>query len=285
MADPRRARTERIAREALDRLDVSGGVAPLQLVVGRRLRRKPGHGTDGPQQVDPRTEPARRQRVVRPEVVVRRPGPEDEQHASHDSARTDRRASAARWADDARRLMPIGGINGESSGSSVMTPTVISGGTDAPVLLGRGDRPTDRVSLCDHVRHGSTRRQGLPHHRRRFRDRARHRPAVRGRGRQRRRGRHRSEAAAETVRQIEAAGAAATRRSRAFTVDVTDPADTARPSPRTSSTPSVGSMSCSTTPGSPVSASCTRRPSSSGTESWPSTSAACSSSLAPSSRT
>ena len=49
LADARRARAERIPREALDRLDVGGGVAPLQLFVERWLRRESRLGTDGPQ--------------------------------------------------------------------------------------------------------------------------------------------------------------------------------------------------------------------------------------------
>ena len=86
VADARGAGSERIAREPLDGLDVGGRVAPLELRVGGRLRREPRLRPDRPQQVQPRPEPPRRQRMVRPEVVVGGPRSVHEEHAPHDSA-------------------------------------------------------------------------------------------------------------------------------------------------------------------------------------------------------
>ena len=83
--DPGRARPERIAREPLHGGDVVGGVAPAQLVVRGGLGRQAGRRSDGPKQLHRRPEPARRQRVIGPEVVVRRPRAVDEQHGGHDT--------------------------------------------------------------------------------------------------------------------------------------------------------------------------------------------------------
>ena len=60
-------------------------MAPLELVVGRRLRRETRLGAQRRQQVDRRPEPPRRQRVARPEVVGQRAGSVHEEHAWHDS--------------------------------------------------------------------------------------------------------------------------------------------------------------------------------------------------------
>ena len=56
-----------------------------QVGVGRRFGRQTRLGADRTQEVDPRPEPARRQRMVGPEVVVGRAWPVDEQHDRHDS--------------------------------------------------------------------------------------------------------------------------------------------------------------------------------------------------------
>ena len=79
-ADAHRARQRRIRREPPD----LGEVAPGRWTrssssSGRGLGREARLGPDGPQEVDPGPEPLRRQRVVRPEVVVERARPEDEE--------------------------------------------------------------------------------------------------------------------------------------------------------------------------------------------------------------
>ena len=85
-ADTRLGEPERIAREAPDGLDVAGRMAPLQLVVGGRLRRESRLRADRPEQVQPRAEPSRRQRMPGPEVVVGDRGPKTSSIAWHDSA-------------------------------------------------------------------------------------------------------------------------------------------------------------------------------------------------------
>ena len=71
LADAGLRRPERVHREPLDRVDVAARMAPQQLVVGGGLGRKSRLGAHGPQQLDPRTEPPRRQRMAGPEVVRR----------------------------------------------------------------------------------------------------------------------------------------------------------------------------------------------------------------------
>jgi hypothetical protein len=58
-------------------------VAPGQLRVAGRLGRQAGLGADRAQQVDARSEAARRQRMARPEVVGRGPWAVDEEHGGH----------------------------------------------------------------------------------------------------------------------------------------------------------------------------------------------------------
>jgi hypothetical protein len=65
-------------REEPDGLDVAGRVADGQFVVARGLGCQARRGTERLQEVDPRPEPARRQRMGGPEVVVERPRAEDE---------------------------------------------------------------------------------------------------------------------------------------------------------------------------------------------------------------
>ena len=67
-------------REALDDVEVAPRVAPQQVGVGRRLGRETRLRADRAEQVDARPEPAGRQRMAGPEVVVGRPRAEDEQH-------------------------------------------------------------------------------------------------------------------------------------------------------------------------------------------------------------
>ena len=85
LADAGLRQTERVGREALDRLDVAPGMAPQQLVIGRRLRRQTGLGAHRAQQLDPRPEPAWRERMVRPEVIGRGSRPVHQEHAWHDT--------------------------------------------------------------------------------------------------------------------------------------------------------------------------------------------------------
>ena len=79
--DPEGRRTGRVLAEATDRGDVLRRVDDFELGVARRLGGQPRLGADRPEQVDPRPEPARGQRVARAEVVRRRTRAEDEQRA------------------------------------------------------------------------------------------------------------------------------------------------------------------------------------------------------------
>ena len=91
----RRAEPVASARERAHERDVLGIVDPRQLLVGRRFRGEPGDRPDRLEQVDPGTEPPRRQGMAWPEVVGRRTWAEDQQraggiavgHAGHDTAR------------------------------------------------------------------------------------------------------------------------------------------------------------------------------------------------------
>ena len=78
--DPRGGQPEGIRGEAPNDADEPRGVAGQELLVHDRLRRQSGRRTDRPQQVDPRSEPARRQGVAGPEVVRRRARPVHEEH-------------------------------------------------------------------------------------------------------------------------------------------------------------------------------------------------------------
>ena len=69
--DPRGGQPEGVSGEAPDDADEPRGMAGEELLVHDRLRRQSGRRADRPQQVDPRSEPARRQGVARPEVVRR----------------------------------------------------------------------------------------------------------------------------------------------------------------------------------------------------------------------
>ena len=69
LADARLRRPERILRQPSHGGHVRRGVGQFEVGVGCRFRREAGLGADGPQQVDARPEPPRRQRMVGPEVV------------------------------------------------------------------------------------------------------------------------------------------------------------------------------------------------------------------------
>jgi len=58
-----------IRRETMDRGEVAGCVQPLEFGIGGGFGSQPGLGADGSEQVDARPEPARTQRVARPEIV------------------------------------------------------------------------------------------------------------------------------------------------------------------------------------------------------------------------
>ena len=92
--DPIRRGGGRVLREPADRREIPLRVDGEELGVGGRLGGQPGSRPDRPQEVDARAEPARRQRMARPEVVVAGPWTVDEQravagsgvrHASHDT--------------------------------------------------------------------------------------------------------------------------------------------------------------------------------------------------------
>ena len=79
--DPRLRWLARVGGEAPHGRDVVGGVQPFELVVGRRLGRQTGLAPYRVEQLDPRPEPSRAQRMARPEVVRERARPEDQERS------------------------------------------------------------------------------------------------------------------------------------------------------------------------------------------------------------
>ena len=77
---PASAEPERVGREPLDGLDVPPRVDPQQLFVRGGLWRQTRLGADRSQQLDPRSEPAWRQRMARPEVIRGGARPVHQQH-------------------------------------------------------------------------------------------------------------------------------------------------------------------------------------------------------------
>ena len=71
LGDARRGQPEGIRGEAANDVNELRGVARQELLVLDRLRRQTWRRPDRPEQVDPRSEPSRRQGVARPEVVRR----------------------------------------------------------------------------------------------------------------------------------------------------------------------------------------------------------------------
>ena len=80
--DARLRRPTGIGGEAPHGRDVLGRVEPFELAARRGFGRQPRFGAHRSQQVHPRPETPRAQRVVRPEVVRERARPEDQQRAT-----------------------------------------------------------------------------------------------------------------------------------------------------------------------------------------------------------
>ena len=79
--DARLGWAKRIGRQAPNRGDVARGVGEQEIFVRRGLRGDARLGTNRSQEIDPRSEPARSQRMGWPEVIRRRQWTEDEQRA------------------------------------------------------------------------------------------------------------------------------------------------------------------------------------------------------------